>query len=66
MTDKFLIFAVSVKDVVKEIKKLSLKKAAQASEIPAKNIKTKGCYFRGIIFACSFTNVLIKVNFYLF
>ena len=58
---RFNICRVSVEEVVKEIKKLSLKKAAQSSDIPVEI----SILFR-VIRACFLTNVLIKVTFHLF
>lgn len=42
MIDKCIFYRDSIEDVVIEIKKISLKKAGQASEVPEKNSETKG------------------------
>ena len=42
MIDKCIFYRDSIEDVVTEIKKISLKKAGQASEVPEKNSETKG------------------------
>lgn len=48
MIDKCIFYRDSIEDVVIEIKKISLKKAGQVSEVPAKIVKQKADIFAGL------------------